>query len=170
MHCCGENGDEFSVWVPHAIYASKAESELIVAALFILLVLDETPSVSRAHRVGRCLGLCVHLAGHGKVTELSPHPALGEREVIAEQGPGRIDRAKGWIVADPLLHQNFPASSANCPHLERLGHELVAIASHDRPINLSGRVLRYQEPAKQSSFPMAQRWGEGRHEVGKLPV
>ena len=59
-----------------------------------------------------------------------------------------------------LVHQNFPGQFRQlAPHLESKGHELVAIASHERPINLSGRVLRYSEPAKQPPFPMDQRYG-----------
>ena len=62
-----------------------------------------------------------------------------------------------------LVHQNFPGQFRQlAPHLERLGHELVAVASHDRPINLEGRVLRYPEPAKQPSLPHGSAlWHEG---------
>ena len=62
-----------------------------------------------------------------------------------------------------LIHQNFPGQFRQlAPHLEGLGHELVAIASHDRPIDLSGRVLRYPEPAKQPSLPHGSAlWHEG---------
>ena len=62
-----------------------------------------------------------------------------------------------------LIHQNFPGQFRQlAPHLEGLGHELVAIASHDRPINISGRVLRYAEPAKQPALPHGSAlWHEG---------
>ena len=69
-----------------------------------------------------------------------------------------------------LIHQNFPGQFRQlAPHLERLGHELVAIASHDRPINLSGRVLRYPEPAKQPSLPHGSAlWHEGLSRAGQV--
>ena len=69
-----------------------------------------------------------------------------------------------------LIHQNFPGQFRQlAPHLERLGHELVAIASHDRPINLSGRVLRYPEPAKQPSLPHGSAlWREGLARAGSV--
>ena len=62
-----------------------------------------------------------------------------------------------------LIHQNFPGQFRQlAPHLERLGHELVAIASHERPIDLNGRILRYAEPAKQPSLPHGSAlWHEG---------
>ena len=62
-----------------------------------------------------------------------------------------------------LVHQNFPGQFRQlAPHLESKGHELVAIASHERPINLSGRVLRYPEPAKQPPLPHGSAlWHEG---------
>ena len=53
-----------------------------------------------------------------------------------------------------LIHQNFPGQFRQlAPHLERIGCELVAIASHDRPIDLNGRVLRYPEPASSCLAP-----------------
>ena len=65
----------------------------------------------------------------------------------------------GWIGADPVDSSKFSGTVPPArPHLERLGHELVAIASHDRPIDLNGRVLRYPEPAKQSSLPGSALW------------
>ena len=62
-----------------------------------------------------------------------------------------------------LVHQNFPGQFRQlAPHLEGLGHELVAIASHNRPVDLNGRVLRYPEPAKQPSLPHGSAlWHEG---------
>ena len=48
-----------------------------------------------------------------------------------------------------LIHQNFPGQFRQlAPYLIAQGHELVAICSHDRPINLPCRILRYQKPAK----------------------
>ena len=62
-----------------------------------------------------------------------------------------------------LIHQNFPGQFRQlAPHLEQRGHELVAIASHQRPIALKGRVLRYQEPVSLKGVPMgSQVWHEG---------
>ena len=62
-----------------------------------------------------------------------------------------------------LIHQNFPGQFRQlAPHLEQRGHELVAIASHQRPIALSGRVLRYAEPENLTGVPHGtQVWHEG---------
>ena len=62
-----------------------------------------------------------------------------------------------------LVHQNFPGQFRQlAPHLERRGHELVAICSHQRPVALKGRVLRYGEPNKLSGVPLGtQVWHEG---------
>ena len=41
----------------------------------------------------------------------------------------------GWIGADPVDSSKFPGQFRQlAPHLERIGCELVAIASHDRPM------------------------------------
>ena len=59
-----------------------------------------------------------------------------------------------------LIHQNFPGQFRQlAPHLEQRGHELVAVASHQRPIALKGRVLRYEEPARLTGVPWAARSG-----------
>jgi glycosyltransferase involved in cell wall biosynthesis len=48
-----------------------------------------------------------------------------------------------------LIHQNFPGQFRQLvPYLQQRGHELVAIASHQRPIPYHCRILRYEEPAK----------------------
>ena len=62
-----------------------------------------------------------------------------------------------------LIHQNFPGQFRQlAPHLEQRGHELVAIASHQRPIALKGRVLRYEEPSGLKGVPHGtQIWHEG---------
>ena len=62
-----------------------------------------------------------------------------------------------------LVHQNFPGQFRQlAPYLEGHGHELVAICSHQRPIALKGRVLRYSEPEKLSDLPPGtQLWHEG---------
>ena len=46
-----------------------------------------------------------------------------------------------------LIHQNFPGQFRQlAPYLQRQGHELVAICSHQRPTGVSCRTLRYVEP------------------------
>ena len=62
-----------------------------------------------------------------------------------------------------LVHQNFPGQFRQlAPHLERRGHELVAICSHKRPVALKGRVLRYDEPKKLADVPLGtQLWHDG---------
>ena len=62
-----------------------------------------------------------------------------------------------------LIHQNFPGQFRQlAPYLEQRGHELVAIASHQRPIALKGRVLRYEEPDGLKGVPLGtQIWHEG---------
>ena len=62
-----------------------------------------------------------------------------------------------------LIHQNFPGQFRQlAPHLEQRGHEVVAIASHKRPIALKGRVLRYEEPEGLRGMPLGtQIWHEG---------
>lgn len=48
-----------------------------------------------------------------------------------------------------LVHQNFPGQFRQlAPYLSSLGHEVVAVAGHDRPIGCNFRVLRYQSPPK----------------------
>ena len=48
-----------------------------------------------------------------------------------------------------LIHQNFPGQFRQlAPYLLQQGHELVAICSHARQINLPIRILRYQPPVK----------------------
>ena len=62
-----------------------------------------------------------------------------------------------------LVHQNFPGQFRQlAPHLESRGHELVAICSHQRPVALKGRVLRYGEPEKLAGVPLGtQLWHDG---------
>ena len=62
-----------------------------------------------------------------------------------------------------LIHQNFPGQFRQlAPYLEQKGHELVAIASHNRQVALHGRVIRYEEPAKLEGVPNgSQIWHEG---------
>ena len=61
------------------------------------------------------------------------------------------------------VHQNFPGQFRQlAPYLEQKGHELVAIASHNRQVALHGRVIRYLEPAKLEGVPNgSQIWHEG---------
>ena len=69
-----------------------------------------------------------------------------------------------------LIHQNFPGQFRQlAPHLEQRGHELVAIASHQRPIALKGRVLRYEEPAGLKGVPLGtQIWHEGLERASRV--
>lgn len=62
-----------------------------------------------------------------------------------------------------LVHQNFPGQFRQLvPFLESEGHELVAVASHQRPVAMQGRVLRYEEPPKLVEVPLGtQLWHEG---------
>jgi len=62
-----------------------------------------------------------------------------------------------------LVHQNFPGQFRQlAPYLAQQGHELVAICSHQRPVALAGKVLRYQEPAKPNGLPLGSLiWHEG---------
>ena len=46
-----------------------------------------------------------------------------------------------------LIHQNFPGQFRQlAPYLQQQGHELVAICSHGRPVQLPMRILRYTPP------------------------
>ena len=48
-----------------------------------------------------------------------------------------------------LLHQNFPGQFRQlAPYLQRAGHELMAICSHDRPVMPGVEVHRYAAPPK----------------------
>ena len=69
-----------------------------------------------------------------------------------------------------LIHQNFPGQFRQlAPYLEQRGHELVAIASHQRPIALKGRVLRYEEPAGLTGVPLGtQIWHEGLERAARV--
>ena len=69
-----------------------------------------------------------------------------------------------------LIHQNFPGQFRQlAPHLEKRGHDLVAIASHQRPIALKGRVLRYEEPPGLTSVPLGtQIWHEGLERAARV--
>ena len=69
-----------------------------------------------------------------------------------------------------LIHQNFPGQFRQlAPYLEQRGHELVAIASHQRPIALKGRVLRYKEPDGLKGVPLGtQIWHEGLVRAGRV--
>lgn len=63
-----------------------------------------------------------------------------------------------------LIHQNFPGQFRQlAPHLLHQGHELVAICSHDRPVNLPIRILRYSQPAPTPELHHfgAKIWEEG---------
>ncbi len=63
-----------------------------------------------------------------------------------------------------LIHQNFPGQFRQlAPYLLNRGHELVAICSHERPIAVQCRILRYKKPPKPSApLPMSQEiWFEG---------
>ena len=69
-----------------------------------------------------------------------------------------------------LIHQNFPGQFRQlAPHLEGLGHELVAIGSHQRPVALQGRLLRYEEPAKLEGVPLgSQVWHDGLERAARV--
>ena len=69
-----------------------------------------------------------------------------------------------------LIHQNFPGQFRQlAPYLEQRGHELVAIASHNRPIALKGRVLRYVEPEALKDVPLGtQIWHEGLERASRV--
>ena len=69
-----------------------------------------------------------------------------------------------------LIHQNFPGQFRQlAPYLEQRGHELVAIASHQRPIALKGRVLRYQESEPLRGLPLgSQIWHEGLERAARV--
>ena len=69
-----------------------------------------------------------------------------------------------------LIHQNFPGQFRQlAPHLEQRGHELVAIASHQRPIALKGRVLRYEEPESLTGVPLGtQIWHDGLERASRV--
>ena len=48
-----------------------------------------------------------------------------------------------------LLHQNFPGQFRQlAPYLQRDGHELTVICSHDRPVMPGVQVFRYSPPSK----------------------
>jgi len=58
-----------------------------------------------------------------------------------------------------LIHQNFPGQFRQlAPDLHRRGHELVAICSHARPVQVPCRILRYQEPPRPAAnLPLNQQ-------------
>ena len=93
-------------------------------------------------------------------------PAQDHRRI----GPGEWGRSSGFGVRLLLIHQNFPGQFRQlAPHLEQRGHELVAIASHQRPIALKGRVLRYQEPEVLKGVPLgSQIWHEGLERAARV--
>lgn len=48
-----------------------------------------------------------------------------------------------------LIHQNFPGQFRTlAPHLKSLGHDVIAVASHNRPVAFDGTIIRYPEPQK----------------------
>ena len=69
----------------------------------------------------------------------------------------------GYRVRFLLVHQNFPGQFRQLtPQLEKCGHEIVAICSHQRPVALKGRLFRYEEPPKLSNVPLgSQLWHDG---------
>ena len=53
-----------------------------------------------------------------------------------------------------LIHQNFPGQFRQlAPYLQKKGHELVAICSHQRPTGVNCRTLRYCEPPRRDDLP-----------------
>ncbi len=62
-----------------------------------------------------------------------------------------------------LIHQNFPGQFRQlAPYLESLGHELIAICSHERQVALLGKVIRYKEPSKAEGVSLGTSlWHEG---------
>ena len=63
-----------------------------------------------------------------------------------------------------LIHQNFPGQFRQlAPYLLQQGHELVAICSHARPVQLPMRILRYTPPDATPGLQHfgAKIWEEG---------
>ena len=62
-----------------------------------------------------------------------------------------------------LIHQNFPGQFRQlAPYLISKGYELIAICSHNRPVDFQGQILRYKEPVKNTSLPLGSSlWDEG---------
>lgn len=75
-----------------------------------------------------------------------------------------VECLSGSAVRLLLVHQNFPGQFRQlAPYLLQQGHELVAICSHDRPINLPIRILRYAPPEATKGLKHfgATIWEEG---------
>jgi glycosyltransferase involved in cell wall biosynthesis len=70
-----------------------------------------------------------------------------------------------------LIHQNFPGQFRQlAPCLQQRGHDLVAICSHERPVALQARMLRYGEPtAPPASLPLGPLlWWEGLERASRV--
>jgi len=70
-----------------------------------------------------------------------------------------------------LIHQNFPGQFRQlAPCLQQRGHELVAICSHERPVALQARLLRYSEPtAPPAALPLGPLlWWEGLERASRV--
>ena len=101
---------------------------------------------------------------------------MGLSKILLSPGHHRTEareigtRSSGLSVRLLLIHQNFPGQFRQlAPHLEQRGHELVAIASHQRPIALRGHVLRYEEPEALSGAPLGtQIWHEGLERASRV--
>ena len=101
---------------------------------------------------------------------------VGARSLL-EPGHRRTEARQNGVWSSDLgvrlllIHQNFPGQFRQlAPHLEKRGHELVAIASHKRPVALKGRVLRYEEPAGLPGVPPvgSQIWHEGLERAARV--
>ena len=56
-----------------------------------------------------------------------------------------------------IIHQNFPGQFRQLtPYLQCQGHDIVALCSHDRPVQDGIRVIRYQNQASAGSFNLSQ--------------
>ena len=70
-----------------------------------------------------------------------------------------------------LIHQNFPGQFRQlAPCLQQRGHDLVAICSHQRPVALQTRLLRYGEPtAPPASLALGPLlWWEGLERASRV--
>ena len=75
-------------------------------------------------------------------------PDQGRHRTGARENGSPVIKVPGATVVGPSeLSRSVSAVGAA---LERRGHEVVAICSHQRPVALKGRVLRYSEPEKLS--------------------
>ena len=68
-----------------------------------------------------------------------------------------------------LIHQNFPGQFRQlAPHLEQRGHELIAIASHQRPIALKVVLSGMRSPSLPGVPLGTQIWHEGLERAARV--